>query len=123
MTVKRGDIWLADLNPIRGAEQACTRPVLIFQNDSIGQFTTTALAIPLTTNLRRALLPSCVQISKGEGGLVSDSVALCHQLRTLDKTRLQHKIGSITQQTLAAVENCVLFTLGLKTAHNYMDKY
>jgi len=113
MTIKRGDIWLADLNPVRGSEQAGTRPVLIFQNDAVNQFTTTVLAIPLTTNLRRALLPSCIQISKGEGGLVSDSVALCHQLRTLDKTRLQHKIGAITQQTIAAVENCVLFTLGV----------
>jgi len=113
MTIKRGDIWLADLNPVRGSEQAGTRPVLIFQNDAVNQFTTTVLAIPLTTNLRRALLPSCIQISKGEGGLVSDSVALCHQLRTLDKTRLEHKIGAITQQTIAAVENCVLFTLGV----------
>ncbi|KHD06156.1 PemK family transcriptional regulator [Candidatus Thiomargarita nelsonii] len=113
MTIKRGDIWLADLNPVRGSEQAGTRPVLIFQNDAVNQFTTTVLAIPLTTNLRRALLPSCIQISKGEGGLISDSVALCHQLRTLDKTRLQHKIGAITQQTIAAVENCVLFTLGV----------
>jgi len=113
MIIIRGDIWIADLNPIRGSEQAGKRPVLIFQNDNISQFTTTVLAIPLTTNLRRALLPSCVQISKGDGGLVSDSVALCHQLRTLDKTRLQQKIGSIPQQTLMMVENCVLFTLGV----------
>jgi mRNA interferase MazF len=78
MIVKRGEIWVADLNPIRGSEQAGTRPVLIFQNNLINKYTTTILAIPLTTNLRRASLPSCVQISKGEGGLASDSVALCH---------------------------------------------
>ena len=88
MTVQRGEIWLADLNPTRGSEQAVTRPVLIFQNTLINKYTTTILAIPLTTNLRRASLPSCVQISKGEGGLVSDSVALCHQLRVLDKAQL-----------------------------------
>ena len=113
MIIKSGEIWLANLNPIRGSEQAGTRPVLILQNDVISQFTTTVLAIPLTTNMRRALLPSCVKISSGEGGLVRDSVALCHQLRTLDKTRLQHKMGSIAEQTLTAVENCVLFTLGI----------
>lgn len=113
MTIKRGDIWVADLNPIRGSEQAGTRPVLIFQNDVLNAFTTTVLAIPLTTNLRRAALPSCVQVAKGEGGLASDSVVLCHQLRVLDKSRLLHKIGTASSQTIAAVESCVLFTLGI----------
>ena len=113
MIVKRGEIWLADLNPIRGSEQAGVRPVLIFQSDTINRFTTTVLAIPLTTNLRRASLPSCVRISKDEGGLTNDSVALCHQLRALDRTRLQHKLGIVRQDTLSAIENCVSFTMGI----------
>jgi mRNA interferase MazF len=113
MIVKRGEIWLADLNPTRGSEQAGIRPVLIFQNDVINKFTTTVLAIPLTTNLRRASLPSCLQISQGEGGLTSDSVALCHQLRVLDKTRLQRKLGTVNQETLLAIEDCVIFTMGI----------
>lgn len=53
MIIKRGEIWLANLNPTRGSEQAGKRPVLIFQNNLINQFTTTLLTIPLTTNLRR----------------------------------------------------------------------
>jgi mRNA interferase MazF len=113
MTVKRGEIWLADLNPIRGSEQAGTRPVLIFQNNLINKYTTTILAIPLTTNLRRASLPSCVQISKAEGGLTSDSVALCHQLRVLDKTRLMRKPGTISPKTVSSIEICVKFTMGM----------
>ena len=114
-TVTRGEIWLADLNPTRGAEQAGVRPVLIFQNDLLNKFTT-VLTIPLTTNLRRAALPSCVMISRGEGGLTSDSVALCHQLRVLDKSRLQHKLGAIGQQTLSVVESKMLFTMGIVEA-------
>ena len=113
MTVRRGDIWLADLNPIRGSEQAGTRPVLVFQNDAINPFNTTLLAIPFTTNWRRARLPTCLQLPKGEGGLASDSVALCHPLRALDKTRLRHRLGTVSQQTIEAVEACVLFTLGI----------
>jgi mRNA interferase MazF len=113
MTVKRGEIWLADLNPTRGSEQAGTRPVLIFQNDVINRFTKTVLAIPLTTNLRRASLPSCVQISKGEGGLASDSGALCHQLRVLDKTRLLRRLGIVNPKTISAIESCVKFTMGM----------
>jgi len=113
MTVKRSEVWLADLNPTQGSEQAGTRPVLIFQNDLINKFTTTILTIPFTTNLRRASLPSCVQVSKGEGGLDSDSVALCHQLRVLDKTRLQRKMGEVSEETMAAIENRVIFTIGI----------
>lgn len=113
MTVKRGEVWLADLNPIRGSEQAGVRPVLIFQHELVSRFSTTILAIPLTTNLRRAALPSCVRISRGEGGLASDSVALCHQLRVLDKTRLQRRLGMVSQETLSTIESIVLFTLGI----------
>jgi mRNA interferase MazF len=113
MIAKRGEIWLANLNPIRGSEQAGTRPVLIFHNDRINRFTSTFLSIPLTTNLQRASLPSCVTISQGEGGLTKDSVALCHQLRVLDGTRLLKRLGSISNQTLVAVESAVLFTTGI----------
>jgi mRNA interferase MazF len=113
MTFKRGEIWLANLDPTRGSEQAGTRPILVLQNDDIIKFTSTALTIPLTTNLRRALLPSCLQIRKGEGGLLSDSVALCHQLRVIDKTRLIRKLGAVSTETIKQVESVVLFTLGI----------
>ena len=113
MIVRRGELWLANLNPTRGSEQAGIRPVLILQHDMVSQWTTTVLAIPLTTNLRRAALPSCVQLAQGEGGLTSESVALCHQLRVLDKTRLQRKLGTVSPDTLAAIESRVLFTLGI----------
>jgi mRNA interferase MazF len=113
MNIRRGDIWLADLNPSRGSEPAGTRPVRIFQNDAINAVTTTVIALPLTTNVRRAALPSCVRVAQGEGGLAHDSVVLCHQLRVLDQTRLQRKLGSVRQATMTAVEQCVLFTLGI----------
>ena len=113
MTPKRGDVWLANLNPIRGSEQAGIRPVLIFQNDSLNRVTSTFLAIPFTSNLRRAALPSCVRIAQGDGGLENDSVALCHQLRVLDKSRLLHRLGRIDTETLADVEAHVMFTTGI----------
>ena len=111
MSVLRGEIWLADLSPTRGSEQAGTRPVLILQNDVINQYTSTVLAAPFTTNLRRASLPSCVSVAKGEGGLLSESVLLCHQLRVLDKARLRHRLGVVRETTLTAVESCLKFTL------------
>ena len=113
MNARRGEIWYARLDPVRGSEQAGTRPVLVLQNDAVNRFTTTVLAIPLTTNLRRVALPSCVPVAKGDGGLPSDSVALCHQLRVSDTTRLVQRLGIVDEETLTAVEACVLFTLGI----------
>jgi mRNA interferase MazF len=112
MTVKRGEVWLADLNPTRGSEQGGTRPVIIFQNDIVSRFSTTVITIPLTTNLRRASLPMCLLIPSGEGGLAQDSVVLCYQLRVLDRTRLQRKLGELTPETLTNLEGIVLLTLG-----------
>lgn len=112
MTVERGEIWLADLNPTRGSEQGGTRPVIIFQNEIISQFSNTIIIVPLTSNLRRASLPSCLLILAGEGSLELDSVALCHQLRVIDKTRLQRKLGILSSDIIIVLEDKVLLTLG-----------
>ena len=110
--IKRGEVWFANLNPTQGAEQAGIRPVIIFQNDLVSQFSTTTLAIPLTTNQRRATLPICLPISRGDGGLVEDSVALCFQMRVLDKRRLIRKLGELSAETITELETVVLITLG-----------
>lgn len=112
MTVKRGEVWLVDLNPSKGSEQGGKRPVIVFQNDVVSQFSTTLIVVPLTTNLRRASLPTCLLIPCGEGGLDRDSVALCHQLRVIDITRLLSKLGELTPDTLSNLEGTVLLTLG-----------
>jgi mRNA interferase MazF len=112
MNLKRGDVWLADLNPTQGSEQAGIRPIIIFQNDLVSRFSTTILTIPLTTNQRRATLPICLLIKEGDGGLVQDSVALCFQMRVLDKTRLIRKIGQLNPDTITQLEEVVLLTLG-----------
>lgn len=110
--LKRGEVWLANLNPAQGSEQAGTRPIIIFQNDIVSQFSTTTIAIPLTTNQRRASLPICMLIRQGDGGLSQDSVALCFQIRVLDKTRLIQRLGLLRTETIAQLEDVVLITLG-----------
>ncbi|MGF1567547.1 MAG: type II toxin-antitoxin system PemK/MazF family toxin [Nodosilinea sp.] len=112
MTAQRGEIWLANLNPTQGSEQAGIRPVIIFQESDLARFTTTVITIPVTSNLRRAALPTCLQISKDKGGLSQTSVALCHQLRVLDQTRLTKRLGRLQSTTISALEVVVLFTLG-----------
>lgn len=114
MKIERGDIWIATLNPTQGSEQAGTRPVIIFQENTISQFTTTIITIPLTTNLKRSSLPSCLLIPQKEGGLNQDSVALGHQLRVLDKSRLRRKIGQLNSEIINQLERVVLLTLGYR---------
>lgn len=109
----RGEVWFANLDPTRGTEQAGTRPVVVFQADTVNEFTSTILCISLTTNLRRAALPTCLLIRETEGGLTDDSVALCHQMRALDKTRLVRRLGMLSPETLLALERRVLFTTGI----------
>jgi mRNA interferase MazF len=113
--LKRGQIWLADLNPIQGSEQAGVRPVIIFQNDLVSQFSTTTIAIPLSNNQRRAALPICLLIEQGNGGLSQNSVALCFQMRVLDKTRLSHLLGQLNPEIIDRLEKVVLLTLGYKS--------
>ncbi|MDB9419387.1 type II toxin-antitoxin system PemK/MazF family toxin [Microcystis aeruginosa CS-563/04] len=110
--LKRGEVWLANLNPAQGSEQAGIRPIIIFQNDIVSQFSTTTITIPLTTNQRRASLPICMLIRQRDGGLSQDSVALCFQIRVLDKTRLIQRLGQLRTETIAQLEDVVLVTLG-----------
>lgn len=110
--LKRGEVWFANLDPTQGSEQAGARPVIIFQNDIVSQFSTTTITIPLTTNQRRASLPICMLIKQGEGGLSQDSVALCFQIRVLDKARLIRRLGQLSAETVAQLEEVVLLTLG-----------
>ncbi len=113
MNPRRGEVWLADLNPTKGSEQSGIRPVIIFQNNTISKFSTTVLTIPITTNLKRAKLPTTVIINQGEGGLDYSSVALCHQLRAIDKSRLTKKLGRLSPEVLTSIDVCVIFTSGI----------
>ena len=110
--ILRGEIWLANLNPTQGSEQSGIRPVIIFQNDLVSRYSSTTLSIPLTTNQSRASLPICLFIPQGEGGLAQNSVALCFQMRVLDKTRLIKKLGILSDSRIVELEETVLLTLG-----------
>lgn len=110
---KTGDIFLADLDPVRGSEQGRERPVIIFQNPDLNRFTSTYLCVPLTTNLSRKNLPGTCFIKKGDGGLPQDSVALCFQLRAIDKGRFIKRYGTLGSATLNSLANAILSAIGI----------
>jgi mRNA interferase MazF len=109
----KGEVFLADLGSSSGHEQEGKRPVIICQNDLLNKVSQTVIVIPLTTNLKREEIPGVVLIKKGEGGLDSDSVALCYQLRVLDKKRLKRQLGKLSEIVLEKVYNGIKFTLGI----------
>jgi mRNA interferase MazF len=96
--IRRGEIYLADLDPVRGHEQAGTRPVLIIQNDIGNQYSSTTIVAAITSRISKKRLPTHVEVSTQESGLPKDSVVLLEQIRTLDKERLIRKMGVISQK-------------------------
>lgn len=113
MVIKRGDIFYADLSPVVGSEQDGIRPVLIIQNDIGNKYSPTVIAVAITTKVKPKL-PTHIPIRKGKCGLSKDSVILIEQVRTLDKSRLKEKIGSIDTETLNKVKNALKFSLSIR---------
>src|SRR6266852_2035245 len=111
--MNRGDVWLAQLDPVRGSEQAGTRPVLVFQAGPLNSFLRATVVIPFTTNLKWTRFPFAIFVSAGDGGLSSDSVALCHQIRVSDKTRLIRRLGVLSDATMTKIQGAVHLTLGM----------
>jgi len=109
--MRRGEVWLATLDPVRGSEQAGTRPVLILQADPLNDFLRTVVVVPFTTNLRWSRFPFCILVQAGDGGLADESVALYHQIRVSDASRLRQRLGRLSDATIAQVTQAVHVTL------------
>ena len=88
--IKRGQIYMADLNPVIGSEQGGIRPVVIIQNDRGNYFSPTVIVAAITGQVKKEL-PTHTKIKTT--GLPKESTALLEQIRTVDKTRLLEKIG------------------------------
>ncbi len=104
---------MAELNPVLGSEQGGRRPILIIQNDLGNQFAPTVIAVPLTGSCKKTMQPTHVIVPKGEGGLWRTSIILCEQVRTLEKTRLLHRLGTLDTGTLKKVEDALRISLEL----------
>ena len=107
-------IFLAALDPIKGSEQAGRRPVLVISREEINQLLPVVNAIPLTSRKspERIIYPNEVLLPAGTGGLRVDSIALCYQIRTLDKGRLEQDWGELGDSELCqAIREAVCFQL------------
>jgi len=112
--VRRGDIFYANLNPVLGSEQGGQRPVLIIQNDVGNMYSPTTIVAAITSRIKRAKLPTHIELNAAHANLEKDSVVLLEQLRTIDKQRLMEKITHLDEETMAKVDRAIETSLGLR---------
>lgn len=113
MTVKRGDIYYADLSPVVGSEQGGMRPVLIVQNDVGNKYSPTVIAAAITSQRFKTNLPTHIQVDAQNCGLSKDSIVLLEQVRTLDKKRLRERMGNLCETDMTRVNRALSVSLGI----------
>ena len=113
MIVKKGDIFFADLSPVIGSEQGGVRPVLVIQNDVGNKYSPTVIVAAVTSQINKAKLPTHVEVGALGNGLNKDSVVLLEQLRTIDKRRLNEKIGHVDEGLIGQVNEAIAISLGI----------
>ncbi len=111
MTIKRGELYYADLSPVVGSEQGGIRPVLVVQNDTGNKYSPTIIAAAVTSKIHKARLPTHIELPQAFG-LQKDSVILLEQIRTIDKKRLMSRIGELSAATMSKVNRAILISLG-----------
>ena len=110
--IYRGDLFFANLNPVKGSEQGGKRPVVILQNDVGNKFSPTVIVAAITSRTRKkANMPT--HVSLDNAALEKDSQVLLEQIRTLDKARLIKKVGKLTQDEMRAIDNSLEISLSL----------
>lgn len=119
MTVKRGDIYYADLSPVVGSEQGGIRPVLIIQNDIGNRYSPTVIAAAITSQQEKSKLPTHIKINADGCGLARDSVILLEQVRTIDKQRLKEKMGTLDNPYMDMVDRALSVSFGLTSNNKY----
>lgn len=113
LTIKRGDIYYADLSPVVGSEQGGVRPVLVIQNDVGNKYSPTVIVAAITSQINKAKMPTHIELDANEYGLSKDSVVLAEQIRTIDKRRLKEKIGHLDDELMTRVNEALEISFGL----------
>ena len=93
-TIKRGDMYYADLSPVVGSEQGGVRPVLVIQNNTGNKYSPTIVVAAITSVISKTKLPTHYSIP-AVNGLETESLVLLEQIRTIDRKRLDEYIGTL----------------------------
>ena len=110
--INRGEIYYADLSPVKGSEQGGMRPCLIIQNNVGNKFSPCTIVAIITTRTTKAKLPTQLWLPTS-CGLPRNSMVECEQIRTIDKRRLGEKCGEVDPQTMKVINECLKISVGL----------
>jgi len=113
MNIRRGEIYLAALDPVVGKEISKTRPVVVISNDKNNEFSATVTILPLTSRSLQKTYPFEVFLPKGAGNLPKDSKVKADQIRTLDKSRLLTLVGKLEREEIIQIEKAIKIHLEL----------
>lgn len=114
VSIKRGEIYYADLSPVVGSEQGGVRPVLIVQNDMGNRHSPTVIAAAITSQKEKTKLPTHIDLNAISCGLAKDSVVLLEQIRTIDKKRLKERMGELDLNSMTKVDTALSISFGLE---------
>jgi mRNA interferase MazF len=109
----RGEVYVANLDPVFGSEQGSRRPVVIIQNDIGNKYSPTTIVAAITSQITSKIYPTEVRISAGEAGLDKNSSILLNQIKTIDKRRLENLLGQLNKETIKKVDEANKISLGL----------
>lgn len=115
MTIRRGEIYYADLSPVVGSEQGGIRPVLIVQNDVGNKYSPTVIAAAITSQREKTKLPTHIELPAQNCGLQKNSVVLLEQIRTIDKKRLKEKMGMLDDASMNQINAALGISFGLSS--------
>lgn len=107
----RGEVWLINWNPARGSEQAGFRPAVIIQNNIGNEKAPTTIVSAISSSVR--LYPMNVKVVPPEGGLSKASIVKTSQILTIDKRRLEKKLGELNKATMSKVDEAIRLSLAL----------
>ncbi len=111
-SIRRGEIWTADLGAPSGSEQRGRRPVLIVQND-IGNQHSPVVIVAAITKGRKRYMPTHVFVKREMCGLLYDSTVMLEQLRTIDKEKLFEPMAVLPEDVMQEVNEKLKISLGL----------
>ena len=113
--ISQGEIWWAELPAPRKSSPGFRRPVVVVQSDSFNRSQiATVVCVPLTSNVKWALMPGNVHLSTRSTGLLKNSVANVSQLITVDKTLLVERVGRLQGSNLDLVLAGIALVLARK---------
>jgi mRNA interferase MazF len=115
MKFSQWSVWLANLDPVVGSEQGRTRPIIVVSDSALNNILPVVNVIPITSRKpNRRIYPNEAVLPANTGGLTLDSIALCYQIRTLDKRRLTESFGVIDDEDLRqSILDALRFQLGI----------